>query len=154
LKINYRLPPYLSNLKPQNMKKIFAVLAIIGVMTSCKGKKDDKKVEDKTTTAPTNTDTTTAPVTDNAYVPPTFADPDVQKYVTEYSAFVTSYVDAFKAKDMDKVAKLGKESTMWTEKSQSIPAKLAANPDAAKRFTDFMIKMFDDMSAAMKSQSH
>lgn len=87
-----RLP---SILKPKTKKheKILAVLALVGVMTSCKDKKkDEKKPEETTTTTttdPTTTTTTTTTTTD-ANVP-TFSDPEVQKFVTEYSAFITEY---------------------------------------------------------------
>ncbi len=33
----------INNLKPKNMKKLFFVLALVGVITSCKSKKNDEK---------------------------------------------------------------------------------------------------------------
>lgn len=141
------------------MKKLFAVLALVGVMTSCKDKKkEEKKPEETTTTTttPTTTDATTAPVENTAPAEntgsaamPKFADAEVQKYVEDYTAFVTTYVNAAKTKDMTKVATMTTSATQWTSKSMDIAKKLMANPDDATKFSNYMSKLSDQMTAAM-----
>lgn len=133
------------------MKKIFAVLALVGVMTSCKDKKkDEKKVEETTTTTePTTTTTTTTTETTTSSDVPKFADADVQKYVDDYTAFVKGYVEAYKTKDMTKVQELSAKASEWATKSMDIAKKLAANPDDATKFSNYISKLSQDMTAAM-----
>ena len=119
------------------MKKILAVLALVGVMTSCKDKKkDEKKPEETTTTTttdPTTTTTTTTTTTD-ANVP-TFSDPEVQKFVTEYSAFITEYKAGMA--DPAKAQALAKTAQEWSGKMSNIGMKLASNPDDLKKWTEW-----------------
>ena len=142
------------------MKKLFAVLALAGVMTSCKDKKkEEKKPEDTTTTTttpPTTTDATTAPVENTAPAEntgsstmPKFADAEVQKYVEDYTAFVTTYVNAANTKDMTKLATMTTSATQWASKSMDIAKKLMANPDDATKFSNYMSKLSEQMTAAM-----
>ena len=135
------------------MKKLFAVLALVGVMTSCKDKKkDEKKPEESTTTTTpsTSTDATTPPAeTTGAVDIPKFADAEVQKYVDDYTVFVTTYVDAAKTKDMTKVATLSTKATEWATKSMDIAKRLMANPDDATKFSNYMTKLSEQMTAAM-----
>lgn len=137
------------------MKKVFAVLALVGVMASCNNKKkDEKKPEGDTTTTQTTTppaDNTTTTPADNSGGVPTFADADVQKYVNDYTAFVQSYLDAYKAKDMTKVQELAGKMTEWSGKSAQVAQKLAANPDEAKKFSEYMTKLSTDWANAAKS---
>lgn len=137
------------------MKKLFAVLALVGVMTSCKDKKkDEKKPEETTTTTPTTTDATTptetAPTTSGTEVPK-FADADVQKYVDDYTAFATGLIDAYKSKDMTKIASLSTKASEWASKSSSMVTKLAANPEDATKFTNYMTKISTDLAEAAKA---
>lgn len=145
-----------SILKPKTikMKKFFAVLAIVGVMTSCKDKKkDDPKPAETTTTTTTDpgTTTTTTTTTTSSDVPK-FADAEVQKYVDDYTAFVTSYVEAYKSKDMSKVADLSKNAADWASKSTAVAQKLAGNMDEATKFTNYMTKLSQEMTAAMTAK--
>lgn len=127
------------------MKKLFAVLALVGVMTSCKSKKkDEKKPEETATTTTTPTETTTTTGV------PTFSDPDVQKYVNDYTAFVTGYMEAYKSKDMTKIASLSTSASEWATKSMDMAKKLAANPDDAAKFSTYMTKLSNDMVEAVK----
>ncbi len=131
------------------MKKLFAVLALVGVMTSCKDKKkDEKKPEETTVTTPPADNTTppadVAPVGDV----PKFADAEVQKYVDDYTTFVSSYVAAYKSKDMTKVADLASKMTEWSGKSASVMTKLAGNADEATKFSTYMTKLSQDWANA------
>ena len=147
-----RFAPQLLNQNHFKMKKVFAVLALVGVMTSCNNKKkDEKKPEGDTTAVVTPPADNTTPPADNSGAIPTFADADVQKYVTDYTAFVQSYLDAYKAKDMTKVQELATKMTEWSGKSTEIGQKLATNPEEAKKFADYMTKLSTDWANAAKS---
>ncbi len=136
------------------MKKVFLVLAVAGVMVACNSKKKEgTETKGDTTTTTTTTDkmdNTTTTTTTNAAVP-TFSDPEVQAYVNDYTAFVNSYLDAYKAKDMTKVQELGTKMQEWSGRSMTIGQKLAAHPDEAKKFTDYMTKLSQDWANAAQS---
>lgn len=143
------MSPYSLNQNQKIMKKVFAVIALVAVMTSCKDKKkDEKKMDDTTTT--TTTDPTTTTTTSSGV--PKFADAEVQKYVDDYTAFVTSYVDAYKSKDMTKVQTLSTKATDWASRSSSIAMKLSSNVDEATKFSNYMTKLSQDMTAAMTAK--
>jgi len=140
------------------MKKLFAVLALVGVMTSCKDKKkDEKKPEETTTTTtttttePATTTTTTTETTASSDIPK-FADAEVQKYVDDYTAFTTSLVAAYTSKDMTKIAALSPNAAEWASKSMDVSKKLMANPDDAAKFTAYMSKLSDQITAAMATK--
>ncbi len=122
------------------MKKFFAVLALVGVMTSCKDKKDDKKPEETTTTptdaTTTPTDATTTPTTDTGV--PTFSDADVTAYVKSYEDYIAVYKKAADSKDMSKLAELGKMGQDLAAKATAASQKLATNPADAKKLADYM----------------
>ncbi len=121
------------------MKKLFAVLALVGVMTSCKDKKDEKKPEEPTTTptdaAPT-TDATTPAATSGV---PTFKDADVTAYVQSYEDYIAAYKKAVEGKDMGKMAELGKMGQDLATKGTAAAQKLATSPDDAKKLADYMM---------------
>lgn len=127
------------------------MLAIAGIMVSCGGKKKegDKPADgkDTTTTTTTTPPTTTTPTSSDK---PTFADADVQKYVDDYTAFVNSYLDAVKGKDMGKIQELATKATEWSSKSMEMTKKLAANPDDAKKFGEYMTAMGQKWADAAK----
>jgi hypothetical protein len=143
------------------MKKLFAILALVGVMTSCKSKKkDEKKTEDTTMTDTSgvntnNTSTTTPTTTDNSTTTtttgeiPKFADPEVQKFVDEYSALLLDWknhpndvalAQKWSTKSMEwnttmtnmaaRIMKdpTGPEAQKWAEWSKWIAAKMQMNP--------------------------
>jgi hypothetical protein len=143
------------NLKTKKiMKKLFAVFALVAVMTSCKDKKKDAKAPDATTTTTTtdpNSTTTTTTTTTSSSGVPTFADAEVQKFVNDYTAFVNAYMDAYKGKDMTKVAELAGNYQQWAGQVMTISQKLAANPDDAKKFSDYMSKLSLDWANAAKA---
>ena len=135
------------------MKKLFAVLALVGVLASCKDKKKDEKMPDATTTTTTtdpNTTTTTTTTTTTSSDAPKFADAEVQAYVNDYTAFVTSYVNAYKAKDMTQIADMSKKMADWSSRSMSVSQKLAANPAEATAFANYMTKLSEQLTAAMQ----
>ena len=135
------------------MKKLFAVLALVAVMTSCKDKKKDEKTPDATTTTTTtdpNTTTTTTTTTTTSSDVPTFADPEVQAYVNDYTIFVTSYVNAYKAKDMTQIGAMAQKMSDWSSRSMSVSQKLASNPDDAMKFSNYMTKLSEQLTAAMQ----
>lgn len=113
------------------MKKLFAVLALVGVMTSCKSKKNAEKKPDETTTT-TPTSTTTEATTPSAGVP-TFSDPEVQTFVNDYTAFMKSYKEGMM--DPAKAQALSKSAAEWGTKMQSIAMKLASNPDDMQKWS-------------------
>ena len=124
------------------MKKLFAVLALVGVMTSCKSKKkDEKKPEETTTTTPTDATTTPTDATTTTATAgvPTFSDPEVQKFANDYGAFMAEYKAGMK--DPAKLAELSKGMTEWSTKAQSIGMKLATTPDEAKKWADWALEL-------------
>jgi hypothetical protein len=129
------------------MKKLFAVLALVGVMTSCKSKKKDEKKPEETTTTTTTTTTTetTAPTTAGV---PTFSDPEVQKFANEYGAFMAQYKEGMK--DPAKLADLAKGMQEWSTKAQSIGMKLASTPDEAKKWADWALALSKELMPATK----
>jgi hypothetical protein len=134
------------------MKKVLFVLAVAGVMVSCGNKKkSDKPADGKDTTSTSSTTTTTTITTTTTSDVPTFADPEVQKFVNDYTAFVNSYMDAYKGKDMAKVAELSANYQQWAGQIGTIGMKLAANPDEAKKFSAYMTKLSMDWANAAKA---
>jgi hypothetical protein len=122
------------------MKKFFAVLALVGVMTSCKDKKKDEPEE--TTTTP-STDATTTPTTEPTTTPastgvPTFSDPDVTAYVKSYEDYIATYRKAVEGKDMSKMADLGRMGQDLASKGAAAAQKLATSPEDAKKLADYM----------------
>jgi hypothetical protein len=114
------------------MKKLFAVLALVGIMTSCKDKKAETPTETPTTTEPTTTEPTT---TDGV---PTFSDPDVAAYVKSYEDYIAAYKAAVENKDMSKMADLGTMGQDLAAKGVTASQKLANNPEDAKKLADYM----------------
>ncbi len=127
------------------MKKLFAVLALVGVMTSCKDKKKEEKKPEETTT--TTTTTTTDATTATAGVP-TFSDPEVQKFANDYGAFMAEYKKGMK--DPSKLMELSKSMQEWSAKAQSIGMKLATTPDEAQKWTDWALALTKDLMPATK----
>ena len=136
------------------MKKIFALLAVAGIMASCGGKKSDKPAEGKdstATTSPTTTEvapTTTTTSTAATEGVPTFSDPDVQKFANEYNAFIQEYKAGMK--DPAKLVELSKSLTEWSKKSQEIGMKLASKPEEAKAWADWAMKISQELMPATK----
>ena len=135
------------------MKKLFAVLALAGLMVSCSSKKKTEKTAGKDTTVTTTNGgdkTTTTTTTTNTNGVPTFSDPEVQKFANDYSAFIEEYLNGMK--DPQKLAALGKEFTDWSGRAQQISMKLAANPEEAKKWADWALilsKKVQDATANM-----
>ena len=120
------------------MKKLFAVLALVGVMTSCEDKKKDEAKPEETTTTTTTTTTTEATTTDASTGVPTFNDADVTAYVKSYEDYIAAYKKAVEGKDMTKMADLAKMGQDLAAKATAATQKLAANPEDAKKLADYM----------------
>lgn len=133
----------------KNMKKLLFVVAIAGVMTSCKDKKDEKAVDATTTTTSTTEPTTTEPTTTTTTTTtastgvPTFSDPEVQQFANDYAAFIANYKAGMN--DPAKMQDLTKDMQKWTEKSQKIGMKLSQTPDEAKKWADWVMVISKDM---------
>lgn len=126
------------------------LLAVATIMVSCGNKKkSDKPADGKDTAATTTTNNggETTPITATAG----FADAEVQKYVDDYTAFVNSYLDAVKGKDMTKITDLSMKAADWANRSMDVSKKLAANPEEAKKFADIMTKLSNDWAEAAKA---
>lgn len=137
------------------MKKILAVLALVGVMSSCKDKKkEEKKPEEttNTTTTPASTEPSTTPATTPAATEPapatatgvpSFSDPEVQKFANDYSAFMAEYKAGMK--DPAKLAKLSSSLQEWSKKAQGIGMKLANSPEEAKKWAEWTLELSKSM---------
>lgn len=119
------------------MKKFLAVLALVGVLASCKDKK-------KADTPPATDDTATVKTTDPVTPPvettgvPTFNDADVTAYVKAYEDYIAVYRKAAESKDMSKMAELGTLGQDLATKGTAAAQKLASNPEDAKKLADYM----------------
>ncbi len=119
------------------MKKIFAVLAIVSLITSCKNKKDEgKKQNETTTTEPANTN----PAKEESTTPgvPTFNDADVTAYVKAYEEYIATYKKAVESKDMTKMTDLAKLGQDLATKGVTATQKLVSSPEDAKKLADYM----------------
>ena len=134
------------------MKKVLLVVAIAGFMTSCKDKKDEKKAEETTTTTPTTTEPATPEPTTTVAATgvPSFSDPEVQKFANDYGAFIAEYKAGMK--DPAKLMALSKNMQEWTSKSQNIGMKLAATPDEAQKWAEWVMAISKDLMPAMPSK--
>ena len=130
------------------MKKLLSVIALVGILASCNNKKEDKT---ETTTGDTtvsttnnaNTDNTTTTTTTTAVETPKFSDPEIQKFVDDYSAFWNDYQANWQ--NPEKAAEYQKQMTDWSTKSQSIGMKLASNPEDLQKWTDWWTAMAQKM---------
>jgi hypothetical protein len=113
-------------------------------------KKDEKKPDATTTTTTTdpNSTTTTTTTTTSSDVPK-FSDPEVQQYVDDYTAFVTSIVAAYKSKNATDIAQLSGKMSDWSSRSMSVGQKLAGNAEEATKFSNYVTKLSQEMTAAM-----
>lgn len=121
------------------MKKVFAILIVAAVMVSCGNKKkEDKPTDGKDTAATTNNnsgDQTTTPVTTTVAGIPTFSDPEIQKFVNDYSTFAQSYKAGMA--DPAKAIELAKTAQEWAGKMGTFAMKLVSNPDELKKWNEW-----------------
>ena len=137
------------------MKKIFAVLALVGVMTSCKDKKKEEVKVEPTTTTPTTTEPTTTTTEPTTTTPttggvPSFKDADVQAYAQAYADYVDAYKKAAESKDMAKFSELGKMGQDLGAKTTAMTQKLQSNPEEAKKLSDFLMAKAAEISEYSK----
>ncbi len=150
------------------MKKIFLGLAVLAFLSTgfvaCKGKKADGDKTEQSNDGKTdgkmdgttdgkmdgNTDGKMEGTAD-ALTVPTFSDPTVTKWCQDYKNFLDAYVAAINGKDYSKITALSQEfSTQWASKSMEVGMKLSANPEEAKKFSDFTTAVSNQFSEAMK----
>ena len=128
------------------MKKMLLVLLSLGVIFSC-----GKKEESTTTTKTETTTTTTAEPakTDAAATDvPTFKEPEVQKYVDSYQAYLKDVKDAVASKDAAKIQELTtKSQELATQGAEA--AKKLTDPAEAKKFADYMTKLGQEATEEM-----
>jgi|GEM_PF-677499 len=123
------------------MKKLFAILAIAGIMASCSNKKKEEKTSATDTTTKTtenkmDADQKTVPTTTtNVEGVPSFSDPEVQKFANDYAAFLSVYKAGLK--DPAKFAELSKTMQDWAARSRSVGLKLASNPEEAQKWAQW-----------------
>lgn len=134
------------------MKKLFAILAIAGVMVACNNKKKDEKKPEgdttvTTTTTPTNTTEPTNTTTTSTDTP-TFSDPTVQKFVDDYTAFIMQYKEGMK--DPAKMAELSKSLQEWSTKGTEVGMKLATNPEDLQKWTAWWQAISKEFMPQMK----
>jgi 2-phospho-L-lactate guanylyltransferase (CobY/MobA/RfbA family) len=120
------------------MKKFFLAIAAIGIvsLTSCKS--EEKKVEDATQdvteqaveTGMENAENATEVAVASTDVP-TFSNPEVQKFATEYQAYFNKLMDAAKAGDATKLQELTAQSVDWSKRASEWTQKMTAE-DANK----------------------
>jgi hypothetical protein len=136
------------------MKKLFAVLALAGLMVACNSKKKAEKTSGTENTTNTNDQTTTTndntTVTSNVTGVPTFADAEVQQYANDITAFVNAYLEALRSKNYTKAAELAPKWMDWTNRSASISMKLANNPEESKKWSDYWEKIGEEWEKAAK----
>ncbi len=132
------------------MKKLLLVVAVAGLMTSCKDKKDEAKTEETTTTTEP---TTTTPTETTSTGVPTFSDPDVTAYVKSYEDYVAAYRKAAESKDMTKLTELGTLGQDLATKSTAIAQKLATSPEDAKKLADYMTAKANEIMELTKKMT-
>ena len=135
------------------MKKVLLVLAVAGVMVACNNKKKEDKDVKNDTTITTTDKTDKMDNTTTTVGIPTFADAEVQAYVTDYTAWANSLMDAYRTKDMTKISEYTMKTQDWASRTMAISQKLANNPDEAKKFSDYMTKLGNDLAAAAKAMT-
>ena len=136
------------------MKKMLLDLLALGVIVSC-GKKEEPAVAEPAATEATETTTETAePAATEAATTeaPKFKDADVQKYVDDYSTFIKDMQAATEAKDAAKIQELSAKAQEWATKGAEVGQKLAADPEEAKKYADYMTKLGEEFTNAMKAQ--
>lgn len=154
------------------MKKIFLGLAVLAFLSTgfvaCKGKKadgdkteqsndgkmdgaTDGKMDGTTDGKMDGTSEGKTEGTADGLTVPTFSDPAVTQWCQDYKNFLDAYVAAINGKDYTKITSLGQEfSTKWASKSMEVGMKLSANPEEAKKFSDFTTAVSNKFSEALK----
>lgn len=136
------------------MKKILLSLAVVSFIafTAC-NKEEAKATDNQETVDSTANATEGAEATTEEGVAaegtPKFSDPEVQKYVDDYATFIKEYTAAAKSGDAAKLTTMTGNLQEWNEKSATIGEKLAANPEDAQKFNEFIQKLAMEMQSAM-----
>ena len=138
------------------MKKFLCMVALSGFLFACNNdKKEEKQTEETTTTQPTTDVTpadvtpTDAPTTTSGDLPK-FSDPEVQKFASDYAAFIKEYKAA--GNNPAKLAELGKNMQDWTTRSQAIATKIAADPQEAQKWAQWWMAVSKDLYPTTTTQ--
>ncbi len=129
------------------MKKLFPVVAFLSLMvTACKSKKKEDTNSDNTTTHITTMTTSENTATGDV---PKFGDAEIQKFAGDYTAFMTSIIEAYKAKDATKIKDLSGKISDWSSRSMKLGQKLVSNSDEYEKFSDYVAKLSKQITDAM-----
>jgi len=129
------------------------LLAVAAMMVSCGNKKKSDKPADGKDTATSTTTTDPGPgdqttTTSTLAGVPTFSDPEVQKFVNEYSAFISQYKAGMT--DPAKAIELAKTAQTWAGKMGTFGMKLASNPEDMQKWTEWAKWISNEMMPATK----
>lgn len=141
------------------MKKIVLPFVIFNLLTfiSCK---DDKKASeiqeiiDPDSQHEENQKNEISKVQSNEILKhkiPTFDDPKIQKYLAEYKDYIDQYIDAAKAKDINKLTELTKKNQKWIIIRKTILEELSSNPKEFQKYKDYIEKL-DSMVAEVMTK--
>jgi hypothetical protein len=132
------------------MKKISLLLAVVSVfsLTSCKDDKNAIENQNVTNSTATQGKETSKNKSISSEIP-NFSDPEVQKHIEKYDAFVKDYLAAIKEKDIIKMEELGPKVHEWATKEQLVLKKLAADPTEAKKYNEYIQKLAQEIQKAM-----
>ncbi len=131
------------------MKKVilFATFACMVTMNSCKSSEqgDASQAESKVV------ETVASSAVQGAISDvPQFSDPETQKFVDGYAAYMKQSMEIYKTKDMTKIAELQASAMEWSKKSQDFATRIAQNPDDMKKYSEYIQKLSTEMQEAMK----
>ncbi|MFC6268989.1 hypothetical protein [Frigoriflavimonas asaccharolytica] len=138
------------------MKKIILPALVAGLFTFTSCKKDETKVtvEPATVEVPASADANT--MTTDATTPvavdgmPTFSNPEVTAFATEYTNFMNEMKDAYVSQDATKIKELAMKQQEWTAKSTEMASKFSQ--EDAQKWSAYAQKLSMDMQSAMKAK--
>ena len=137
------------------MKKFIlpALLAGLFTFTNCKKEEAKVTVDAPVVEAPAapeaNTMTTdaTTVVVDGM---PTFSNPEVTAFATEYTTFMNEMKAAYVSQDATKIKELGLKQQDWTAKTAEMASKFSQ--EDAQKWSAYAQKLNMDMQSAMKAK--
>lgn len=122
------------------MKKFFLAIAAVGIVSLASCKSEEKKVEDATADiidqAAETAEEQAKIATDIAVAStdiPTFSNPDLQKFATDYQAYYNQLMEAANAGDQNKVNELMAQGVEWSKKVSEWNQKVSS--EDSQKFT-------------------
>jgi hypothetical protein len=139
-----------SNTEENSLKQLFDIFSSI---TEEKEKmwQDDIMMMDTAIMVDSTMAMDTAVMMPVAMIAPNFKDAEVQKFATEYAAFVNEYITLMRSKDMEKLAAWSSKASAIGERSQSISAKVANDPQESKKLSDWLIAVSEHLSKSVEN---